>query len=37
LHAALLRASGQNTAAEQLASKIDTSGLTPEEKALLER
>jgi hypothetical protein len=35
LHAALLRAAGQTTAADQLAAKIDTSSLTPEEKALL--
>ncbi len=36
-HAALLRASGQTAAADQLAAKVDASSLTPEEKALLER
>lgn len=37
LHAALLRAAGQTTAADQLAAKVDASSLTAEEKALLER
>jgi len=36
LRAALLRASGQNTEAEQLAAGIDSSGLLPEERAFLE-
>ena len=35
LHAALLRASGQTAAADQLATKVDGSSLTAEEKALL--
>jgi hypothetical protein len=37
LHAALLRSAGQETAAAELAAKIDASALTPEEKAMLKR
>ena len=37
LHAALLRANGKTSAAEELATKIDTSTLTPEERAMLEK
>lgn len=35
LHAALLRAAGRETAADQLAAKVDTHGLMPEERDLL--
>lgn len=36
LHALLLRAAGQKSAADRLAQKIDTSSLTPEERTLLQ-
>ena len=37
LHTALLRAAGKTAAADNLAARIDTSTLTPEERAMLEK